>query len=560
MAALESIRARFESLSKSAFVDVNLPRFSDVDVATLIRDGKATEIGRIPARRNLFFDEQANILIVLKTTIKESEVRDILPYLDLILAAHATDAVPQGGGNTASASGKHDLNSRTLAADGFDDLVVTEEHTYVIWKQQLHLSRPRARLQRPAIYFTANLRIAEQLHSGSQRPKEQLLKPFEPLPANVLESLAFSRAPGAADIYISESRITKVAPKPPNLTDTVKPIRGASRRAFPAVPAVFTRIRYSTLPDAIIASLHLETSHVIAGTTTIHKADLNVTNADVKDLTNVALPLEARGADETVLLYKVTPHTQAHAERNSLAESPVSISVRAEALLDQGSRISLEIDWQAHIDLTHTWQKPHYRWSRAAGHSSYHKKSLSAHSITRPSMDTTSGASTDRTEHTSNGGSIVFNFHAASTTYESSEFKISVHCNNRSTRAKKFGLMMLHPRSSTTTKPRPTTGHTTIAAATIDGSTTSDLLASLFNAPALEKAKPPDVLDLNPDARIGPLPPGACFETHMPFKALRSGVLDLGVLRIIDLDTRQTVDVRELPDVIALGRIESERG
>lgn len=55
MAALENIRARFESLSKSAFVDVNLPRSSDVDVATLIRDGKATEIGRIPARRNLFF-------------------------------------------------------------------------------------------------------------------------------------------------------------------------------------------------------------------------------------------------------------------------------------------------------------------------------------------------------------------------------------------------------------------------------------------------------------------------------------------------------------------------
>ncbi|KAM3418577.1 hypothetical protein BST61_g4553 [Cercospora zeina] len=559
MAALENIRARFESLSKSAFVDVNLPKSSDVDVATLIRAGKATEIARIPTRRNLFFDEQANILIVLKTTVKQDELHELLPYLDLVLAAHATDAVPQGSGNTASASGKHDLNSRTLGADSVDEVIMTEGHTYVVWRRQLHLSRPRARLQRPAIYFTANLRIAEKPQSVPSKPKEQLLKPFQPLPTNVLEPLAFGRPPGAADIYISESRITKVAPKPPNLTDTVKPIRGATRRAFPAVPAVFTRIRYSTLPDAVIASLHLETSHIIAGTTTIHKADLSVMNADVKDLTNVALPLEARGADETVLLYKVTPHAQAHAERNSSAESPVSISVRAEALLDQGSTVSLEIDWQAHIDLTHAWPKPHYRWTRAAGHSSYHKKSLSAHSITRPSMDTASGTSTDRTEHVSNGGSVVFNFHAAPTTHESSEFKISVHCNNRSTRAKKLGLMMLPPRGSSNSKPRPTTAQTAIPAAVIDGSTASELIATLFNDPPPEKGKPPDVLDLNPDARIGPLPPGACFETHMSFKALRTGVLDLGVLRIIDLDTRQTVDVRELPEVIAL-KTESERG
>ena len=84
----------------------------------------------------------------------------------------------------------------------------------------------------------------------------------------------------------------------------------------------------------------------------------------------------------------------------------------------------------------------------------------------------------------------------------------------------------------------------------------SDLVASVFRTTPLERSRPPDILDLNPDVKIGPLPPGACFEAHMSFKALRSGVLDMGTLRIVDLDTRQTIDVRELPDIIALEPLE----
>ena len=68
----------------------------------------------------------------------------------------------------------------------------------------------------------------------------------------------------------------------------------------------------------------------------------------------------------------------------------------------------------------------------------------------------------------------------------------------------------------------------------------------------MNRQKPPDVFDLNPDVRIRPLPPGACYETQMKFRARATGVLDMGVIRIVDLDTRQTVDVRDLPDIVSL--------
>jgi hypothetical protein len=38
----------------------------------------------------------------------------------------------------------------------------------------------------------------------------------------------------------------------------------------------------------------------------------------------------------------------------------------------------------------------------------------------------------------------------------------------------------------------------------------------------------------------------------MEFRAVATGPLDLGIVRILDLDTKRTVDVLELPDVIAL--------
>lgn len=551
------IKERFEAYSKSTFLDVHLPRASGFDPATLIRNGTPEDIVNAPTRRNLFFgtdspksrrlepllniesvDEQANILVILKTPQPEEAVRDILPGLELVIGAHATDAVPQGTGNAASASGKHDLNSKTFPASSFVDIVALEDRTYVIWRPVLHLSRPRSGLKRPAIYFTANLTIANARQKLPIRNKsEDHLKSFEPLPGNVLEPLQHDPALSNSNVCLSESRITKVAPKPPNLADSVKPIRGASKRAFPAVPALFTRIRYSTLPDALVASLHLETSNLIAGTVQITEASLDIRNAAVENLTNIALPLDTRGGDETILLFKLAPTDQ---NSPPTEDTPVQISIKAEANLDQGSQIPLDIQWQAHVDFSRTWQKPTYRWSQPLRATSHHK-SLSVQSIPKISVDAGSRASDDLSE-----GGVTFSFTASATTHASEELKLSVHCTNRSSRTRRFGLVMLQPR-----KPRTT------ALSSATNLVEADLMAGIFSAPPLERTKPPDVLDLNPDVRIGPLPAGACFETHMTFKALRTGVLDLGTLRIVDLDTRQTVDVRELPDVVALERIDA---
>lgn len=49
------LKTRFEAISKSAILDVHLPKSSDFDAGTLLRNGTPDEILRSPARRNLFF-------------------------------------------------------------------------------------------------------------------------------------------------------------------------------------------------------------------------------------------------------------------------------------------------------------------------------------------------------------------------------------------------------------------------------------------------------------------------------------------------------------------------
>lgn len=480
-------------------------------------------------------DEETDVLVVLKTAQSEEELRHLLPNLELVLSAHATDAVPQGAGNAASASGKHDLASKSFSGSSFVTVVSVGDNAYAIWKPILPLSRPRARLQRPAIYFTATLRIDPSVLHNPKENQKEYLKSYEPLPENILEPFQHDPVLRHANVYLSETRITKVAPKPPSVADVVKPIRGASKRAYPAVPALFTMIRFSALPDATIASLHVETSRLIAGTIRLTKVNIGVRDSVVEEITTLPLPMETRGGDETIFLYKLLRKgtLPGNVHKTESTAPAVEVLIEADVALDQGSNISLNVCWKTDADISTYALKPSYTWSRPLKTSSHHK-SLSMQSVVRPSSrDAGVG------EGEAKGG-VIFTFVCPAAAQQNEEFQMSIKCLNRSDRQRRFALVILQPR-----KPlvAPLAGVTHAE---------SDLVAKVINAPPLARIRAPDVLDLNPDVRIGPLPSGACFETHMSFRALTTGVLDLGTLRIVDLDSRQRVDVQDLPDVVAL--------
>ncbi len=56
-----------------------------------------------------------------------------------------------------------------------------------------------------------------------------------------------------------------------------------------------------------------------------------------------------------------------------------------------------------------------------------------------------------------------------------------------------------------------------------------------------------DVVCLSPDARVGPLTPGACHVVDLQFLALKAGLVGIEAIRVVDLTTQEHVDIRDLP-------------
>lgn len=49
---------------------------------------------------------------------------------------------------------------------------------------------------------------------------------------------------------------------------------------------------------------------------------------------------------------------------------------------------------------------------------------------------------------------------------------------------------------------------------------------------------------------FSPLPPGACHNVQLEFLTLSTGLVGLAAVHVVDLDSRETTQITELPDVL----------
>jgi hypothetical protein len=50
--------------------------------------------------------------------------------------------------------------------------------------------------------------------------------------------------------------------------------------------------------------------------------------------------------------------------------------------------------------------------------------------------------------------------------------------------------------------------------------------------------------------KSSPLPPGACHNVQLEFLTLSTGLVGLAAVHVVDLDTRETTQITELPDIM----------
>lgn len=478
------------------------------------------------------------MLVVVRSTIPRDSVLDLLQQTHLTVSAHATNAVPEGTGNATSDSGKHDIATFDVAASEGAEIVSDRDAVYVVWKPAIHLARPRARLQRPAIYFTANLTPTPAISTGPRNRRKSYLQSYEPIAANVLEPLNFDLTGNRRKVFLSEARMAKVAPSPPQPDDSVKSLRGATKRAFPAIPALYSRIRCSSLPQGVFACLQIEVSKLLEGTVLLDDVHINVPETTVERLAIESTPQRAYPGDDFAVPFKV--HRQRKAAE-ILTVQTASICIKARMSLEESCEIQLDIHWQAQIDMSHIVTSPTYLWSRPLSANSANQKRIVSQQSVRPIPLSDPRRLLGETH-------LTFTFSAPPTTTQGSEFALRAQCLNMTDRTRIFALVAARGMGSPRRKTARTGAHLGYGAGFATATSTS---------PQCMHNRLADVLNITPSVQIGPLSPGACYESSVVFKAMTSGLLDLGALKLVDLDSQQTIDVTELPDVVAFEQLEA---
>ena len=62
--------------------------------------------------------------------------------------------------------------------------------------------------------------------------------------------------------------------------------------------------------------------------------------------------------------------------------------------------------------------------------------------------------------------------------------------------------------------------------------------------------EPAEIICFSTDVRVGPLAPSACHIIELRFMALKSGVIGLDAVRVIDMATQEHVDITDLPSIV----------
>merc|ERR1712113_7611 len=111
------------------------------------------------------------------------------------------------------------------------------------------------------------------------------------------------------------------------------------------MPALFTRISYAAVPDGIIATLTIETSHIVAGKFRLSEVDVTARLDDSsvetdkiapESLTALEWPLMMRPDEEVSLLYRIAPEDGLELSAKTIS---LTVNVHATLELENGSRV-----------------------------------------------------------------------------------------------------------------------------------------------------------------------------------------------------------------------------
>ncbi|KMU90852.1 hypothetical protein CIHG_08656 [Coccidioides immitis H538.4] len=553
-----------DNFLKNATISTIIPCASEVNLKNeldlLLSDGiYTTPLSYIQQRDLLIFDEILTVYIVLQLVnctddSLKAHLPNVLVHLDVFAA------------NTAISKTKvEDFPTKELIFSGFvkdfkDSLVIhnagddgKEPHNqvYVLWTIDVYLRRPRTRHQQPSVIFQASAALSSstRLHGTGQ---DDFLPSLTAGSLNIFQPLVGPASDNSSEMYLPASRLLHVAPV--KTEERVYNISESSHNPIRIVPVASAKIRYSRLNTycnrpVAIASLDFEMTPFAKLETSLESIDLSLSSGIVENMgasAGLDLPILCRSRDDLTFVFKLTPNqTECYNASTTAIHSVLDIHIRAVVLISENCQPKISMRWKASIDFSLPLN-PIFGGPSQVLQRNCRPASLSM----APSEATLSG---DRTTQCAIGLGVYVSLSTPTNIEVAQGFDWEVFVVNRSNRVRKFAIVVIPMRNSLH-RQRFTSRQSSsaqslhaleVAHAAVDESFTFSMVKTSVTSYETE------LICLNPDLKLSPLFPGSCYAALLPMLPLSSGLLNIAAVKIVDLETNESMEIRDPPDLTA---------
>ncbi|KAJ4380851.1 hypothetical protein N0V86_004213 [Didymella sp. IMI 355093] len=563
MGSEEEPRASLD-FAEASVLEAIAPQASTVDLEEafnswdgIVEDGGASILPFVKQRHVLLFDELLPVYVVFRTPLLENEVlKSYLDRLAVSLDVFAFGTAP-GPDQEAKALPKELIYSETIKDTNEPTIVLHEDddgkHAYVFWKVDVAIARPQGRFHKPAIYFQPTASLKPDVTARKPSSHDDYLPSRVPPALNLLQS--FEHDPALAGIHprLSAMRISKIAPSAPLAREMVRPIKTGQRPLFRVVPPLMWRTRFAavhtSLADlSLLASLDIEVASYTSYGVSIRSVNLSLLGGDIKPLTSVDTSAPSSPGDQLSYLYKATPDLSADGTPALGTKGHIlTLSIEADIHISPSCTPHVTITWKTSVDFASE--------ARANLLKAAHRLSSASHT---DSIKSPSALPAPDPEPAANAINVTLTITGPPRARVGEPFYWSVFIVNRSDKLRRLAIMVMPKRKRDA--HRPTSSSSSIRPTSRAQGGEKELLATavadenvVYARQKGARAELTELVCLTTDIRLGTLAPGSCYTADVGFVALAAGEQAVECVRLVDLATNETADIRDLPSIVVIG-------
>ncbi|KAI5236807.1 hypothetical protein E4T43_08357 [Aureobasidium subglaciale] len=548
------------SFPDACALDLLIPHSSDFDIENHLKTNS-----QLVSRDALLFEELLPVYLVLRSSL--ASFQQTLDHLEIYITAYATQPSPPPRQQPGAAPApqqpplKLPLDSITITPDNKPNVIHlpdSEPGTCAVWKSTLYLRFPPQKLHRPSIHLTASaiLKPVEPPALSTDSTQDEYMTSALPTSENLLQSLQHTSQSTSKQPYLPSSRIHKVAPRPSSTIQDTRPLRTSSR-LYPISPAL--AIKVHLIPEQVsdmLLCLDVESARH-AGYGGVHVDEIktegnNLTVESFSAGTGVLnLPVMLQTGDRSTFLYKLArtkDDTGALSHNNK--PSSVTFSIRAVARISDTCSAVIHARWYGNVNFPPSQPTKRMSVRPQSVASNLALQDINSRPLSKRLSSTTARPLSSTTQADSAG--VTFAFTAPEKVEEGETFHLDVFVVNRSARRKRLAIVAV-PKTAKSAQSHHDLRFTDVTRQ--DSHHTAEAISddrTIYHMQHQREAQVAEVVCLNADVRVGPLPPGACHNVQLEFLTLSTGLVGLAAVHVVDLDTRETTQITELPDIRVL--------